>query len=104
MFCGGSVRQPAKNWLSFIFAILLLTTVTSIRPLDKGGPRNSRNSIVDSELFVKEVLPIDDALNKVQRIDGEETCQKSEDEEECLNRRSLAAHTDYIYTQNHNSP
>lgn len=69
--------------------------------LDKGRPRNS---IVDSELIVKEVLPIDDALNKVQIIDSEEACQKSEDEEECLNRRSLAAHTDYIYTQNHNNP
>jgi len=47
--------------------------------------------IVDSELFVKEVLLIDDALNKVQIIDSEEARQKSEDEEECLNRRSLAA-------------
>ncbi|GLJ43407.1 hypothetical protein SUGI_0901950 [Cryptomeria japonica] len=26
------------------------------------------------------------------------------EEEECLNRRSLAAHTDYIYTQHHKHP
>jgi len=32
--------------------------------------------IVDSELFVKEVLPIDYALNKVQIIDSEEACRK----------------------------
>ena len=35
----------------------------------------------------------------------EETCKNiDEEEEECLMRRTLAAHVDYIYTQGHNRP
>ncbi|KAH9297356.1 hypothetical protein KI387_029038, partial [Taxus chinensis] len=36
-------------------------------------------------------------------IAGKE-CDKDVDEEECTDRRTLAAHTDYIYTQDHNGP
>ncbi|XP_057449654.1 phytosulfokines-like [Lotus japonicus] len=28
----------------------------------------------------------------------------TEEEEECLNKKTLAAHIDYIYTQKHNNP
>ncbi|MBA0851449.1 hypothetical protein Goshw_020012 [Gossypium schwendimanii] len=34
-------------------------------------------------------------------VEVEDSCEGVE-EEECLMRRTLAAHTDYIYTQNHN--
>jgi hypothetical protein len=32
----------------------------------------------------------------------EENCNNLDEEEECLMRRTLAAHVDYIYTQEHN--
>lgn len=34
--------------------------------------------------------------------EGEENCEGVGEEECVLIRRTLAAHTDYIYTQNHN--
>ncbi len=82
-----------------IFVIMLLVTVIAIRPLDKGSLRNSN---VRSEMFTVGELAINQAYS--EEIDGGEECEKNEGEEECLNRRSLAAHTDYIYTQNHNHP
>uniref|UniRef100_A0A0D9WV40 Phytosulfokine n=1 Tax=Leersia perrieri TaxID=77586 RepID=A0A0D9WV40_9ORYZ len=36
-----------------------------------------------------------------KEIAGE--CKKGEGEEECLARRTLTAHTDYIYTQEHHN-
>ncbi|XAR48438.1 hypothetical protein NMG60_11031260 [Bertholletia excelsa] len=36
-------------------------------------------------------------------IDEEESCREG-DKEECLMRRTLAAHVDYIYTQKHPKP
>ncbi|KAE8660872.1 Phytosulfokine [Hibiscus syriacus] len=33
-----------------------------------------------------------------EKVDVDDSCE----EEECLIRRTLAAHVDYIYTQNHN--
>lgn len=35
--------------------------------------------------------------------DGEVSCEGFE-EQECLMRRTLAAHVDYIYTQKHHKP
>lgn len=31
----------------------------------------------------------------------EKECEGANDEDECMMRRTLAAHTDYIYTQQH---
>ncbi|GMI82716.1 phytosulfokine 4 precursor [Hibiscus trionum] len=39
-------------------------------------------------------------LTKHHRVDVDETCE-GVGKEECLMRRTLAAHVDYIYTQNH---
>lgn len=40
--------------------------------------------------------------SKLHDVAGE-SCEK-EDDEDCLIRRSLTAHLDYIYTQKNNSP
>jgi len=34
---------------------------------------------------------------------GERGCEGANDEDECMMRRTLAAHTDYIYTQEHHN-
>ncbi|GMH06347.1 hypothetical protein Nepgr_008187 [Nepenthes gracilis] len=36
------------------------------------------------------------------QVDNDEGCNEGISEEECLLRRTLVAHTDYIYTQNLN--
>ncbi|GMJ15272.1 phytosulfokine 4 precursor [Hibiscus trionum] len=40
------------------------------------------------------------ALTQHEGVEADENCQGVA-EEECLMRRTLAAHVDYIYTQNH---
>ncbi|XP_022727350.1 phytosulfokines-like [Durio zibethinus] len=42
---------------------------------------------------------LDSEAEKVQVEDSCEGIEKEEEEEECLMRRTLAAHVDYIYTQ-----
>ncbi|XVE49356.1 hypothetical protein DITRI_Ditri01bG0077000 [Diplodiscus trichospermus] len=41
---------------------------------------------------------LDSEADKVQ-VPLEDSCEGNEEEEECLMRRTLAAHVDYIYTQ-----
>ncbi|KAE8057028.1 hypothetical protein FH972_013750 [Carpinus fangiana] len=38
---------------------------------------------------------------KAENVEIEESCEGVEGKEECLMRRTLAAHLDYIYTQKH---
>ncbi|XP_031115273.1 phytosulfokines-like [Ipomoea triloba] len=78
--------SPSKTTTFFIVALLLLFTLSSAsRPLPE-----SREATT---------------LNKTQHevIEKEESC-KGVGEEECLMRRTLAAHLDYIYTQKENKP
>ncbi|MBA0551773.1 hypothetical protein Golob_022639 [Gossypium lobatum] len=55
--------------------------------------------------FAARTAPPFPANNQQQQAQGvvevEDSCEGVA-EEECLMRRTLAAHTDYIYTQNHN--
>ncbi|CAH2064590.1 unnamed protein product [Thlaspi arvense] len=70
----------------FIMALLLCSTLTYAARLT---PMTTTASSKD--ISVKEIEE-----DKVE----EESC-KGIGEEECLIRRTLVAHTDYIYTQNH---
>eukprot|EP01018_Ginkgo_biloba_P040004 Gb_37548 [translate_table: standard] len=79
-------------WLVILCAVLLLTTVThAMRPLETVGRLEGLNKNEES---------------KPSLVNAEETEQKevdcvNVDEEECMIKRTLAAHTDYIYTQQH---
>jgi len=42
------------------------------------------------------------AVRSPDMSDSEENCSNVDDEEECLMRRTLSAHVDYIYTRQHN--
>ncbi|CAA0412318.1 Phytosulfokine 5 [Arabidopsis thaliana] len=46
------------------------------------------------------VYPEENSFKKIEQ--GEENCEGVGEEECFLIRRTLVAHTDYIYTQNHN--
>ncbi|GLJ43400.1 hypothetical protein SUGI_0901840 [Cryptomeria japonica] len=60
-----------------------------------------------STLFTKDQMEIkhtfDGRVEKEESKVGNE-CGNEMSEEECLERRTLVAHTDYIYTQEHKGP
>ncbi|XVF36451.1 hypothetical protein REPUB_Repub19eG0059700 [Reevesia pubescens] len=72
----------SKLW-TFFFAVLLLNFMLSYaaRP-EPGFPLTQYEGI------------------EAEKVDIDENC-KDVGKEECLMRRTLAAHVDYIYTQNH---
>ncbi|KAI8550108.1 hypothetical protein RHMOL_Rhmol06G0078800 [Rhododendron molle] len=71
----------------FMVALLLSTTLTYARP----GPDLVKTQNQDA------------ATESNDQIDHEENCEGVE-RDECLMRRTLAAHLDYIYTQKHHNP
>ncbi|KFK34247.1 hypothetical protein AALP_AA5G120100 [Arabis alpina] len=77
----------AKFTTIFFMALLLCSTLTYAARLVPTITTASSN-----EITVKEI--------EGDKVDEEESC-KGIGEEECLIRRTLVAHTDYIYTQNH---
>ncbi|XP_020236134.1 phytosulfokines [Cajanus cajan] len=68
-----------------LFTLLLLLSFNLIYA---SRPNPSHNTVSSLHVDVELKAEIDD-----------ESCE--EDTEECLMRRTLAAHTDYIYTQKH---
>ncbi|XP_018437471.1 phytosulfokines 5 [Raphanus sativus] len=68
----------------FIIALLLCSTVAN------ASARPTPTSVYPGEISVEKLE------------EGEENCEGVGEEECVLIRRTLAAHTDYIYTQNHN--
>ncbi|NP_001293111.1 phytosulfokines 2 precursor [Solanum lycopersicum] len=81
----------SKANTSFFFIILLLCFALSYasRP---------------APAFHEASLNIDhhqDHVRESKQVANEESCNGGQDEE-CLERRNLAAHLDYIYTQNQN--
>ncbi|CAN6821428.1 unnamed protein product, partial [Brassica oleracea] len=80
-------KNMAKFTTFFIIvALLLFSTLTyaSARPISTS------------------VYPEEISVEKLEQ--GEENCEGVGEEECVLIRRTLVAHTDYIYTQNHNHP
>ncbi|KAF3331000.1 phytosulfokines-like protein [Carex littledalei] len=67
----------------FLFALLLLLPLVCKARPEPSDPRSTINN--DQEI-----------LGEEGRM---EKCGVGEGEEECLTRRTLVAHTDYIYTQ-----
>lgn len=87
-------------------ALLLLTTVLAIHPIERDD-RITR--LMGSwQRFPKDNKVMNAASasgeEPAQQKEAEESCDFNMDEAACLNRRTLAAHTDYIYTQGRNSP
>ncbi|KAK6798298.1 hypothetical protein RDI58_006000 [Solanum bulbocastanum] len=81
----------SKANTSFFFIILLLCFALSYA--SRPGPA-----------FQEATLNIDqhqDHVMESKQVANEESCNGGQDEE-CLERRNLAAHLDYIYTQNQN--
>ncbi|CAH8390531.1 unnamed protein product [Eruca vesicaria subsp. sativa] len=70
---------------SFITALLLLSST-----LTYASARPTQTSVYPGEI----------SFEKVEQ--GDENCEGVGEEECFLIRRTLVAHTDYIYTQNHN--
>ncbi|KAL0713967.1 hypothetical protein Bca4012_020945 [Brassica carinata] len=81
----------AKFTTIFIMALLLCSTLTYAARLT---PTTTTSSYREDSVKVRQHLETEG--DKAE----EESCEGI-GEEECLIRRTLVAHTDYIYTQNH---
>ncbi|XP_019239598.1 PREDICTED: phytosulfokines-like isoform X2 [Nicotiana attenuata] len=81
----------SKASASFFFIILLLSVALSYaaRPEPTFHEATLSNNIQNQDVV------------EPKQVGKEESC-KGVKEEECLERRTLAAHLDYIYTQNQN--
>nr|XP_009631904.1 phytosulfokines 3-like [Nicotiana tomentosiformis]XP_016476260.1 PREDICTED: phytosulfokines 3-like [Nicotiana tabacum] len=81
----------SKASASFFFIILLLSFTLSYaaRPEPTFHEATLNNNIQNQDVV------------EPKQVGKEENC-KGIKEEECLERRTLAAHLDYIYTQNQN--
>lgn len=86
----------AKFTTLFTIAALLLLLSSELTSAVRPEPAFSNNALKTSQ---HQEVEADN--NNVE--DGEVSCEGLE-EQECLMRRTLAAHVDYIYTQKHHKP
>ncbi|KAI9127665.1 hypothetical protein K1719_000658 [Acacia pycnantha] len=84
--------------MAAIFFLLFFTHSLAIRPI---LPSPSFSVTPTDQLTMNLTSSLKDL--EVERINNvEESCEGNIGEEECLMRRTLAAHLDYIYTQKKN--
>ncbi|GLJ43399.1 hypothetical protein SUGI_0901750 [Cryptomeria japonica] len=92
--------QQGRLWIFSIFIIFHVLAVMAARP-------HPIAPLKASTLFTKDQMEIkhnfDGRVEKEESKVGNE-CRNEMSEEECLDRRTLVAHTDYIYTQEHKGP
>lgn len=89
----------------FILCALLLTAtvVTPMRPLRTDSQENLVESFQTQPIVEAVVVHAEEGAEADAETDL--TCENYTGKEDCdLNRRTLAAHTDYIYTQHHGHP
>ena len=79
-----------------------MTSIQAIRSLERDAAENgSVGSNFESIAKVEGTKPTLVIPKETEEIEMD--CANL-DEKECLTRRTLAAHTDYIYTQQHGNP
>ncbi|GLJ43402.1 hypothetical protein SUGI_0901860 [Cryptomeria japonica] len=94
--CRSSAQQK-RLCLFTLCIILLVTAVMPARP-------HQRGVLKASMVFTKDQMEIGSNLETEESKLDNRDCGDDVDEEECLDRRTLVAHTDYIYTQHHKKP
>ncbi|GLJ43403.1 hypothetical protein SUGI_0901870 [Cryptomeria japonica] len=92
----GELVKQATVWLFIMSIVLLQSGVMAIR-LHQGG------AITGSTSFPKDQMEFVSTVEEKQSKTVTK-CENDVDEEECMDRRTLAAHTDYIYSQKDNGP
>jgi hypothetical protein len=102
--CESRMEGGRRFCLVILCVLLLLTaTVTAMRPLKTDAQEN----LVESFQTQPNVEAVVIHAEETAEADADEdlNCENYRDKEDCdLNRRTLAAHTDYIYTQHHGHP
>ncbi|XP_033128944.1 phytosulfokines 1 [Brassica rapa] len=81
------MKTKSKALIIFFTLVLLLSMASSVLPREDGfaPPKPSPSSTQVS--------------SRKGDGDGVDQCKSSDSEEECLVKKTVAAHTDYIYTQ-----
>ncbi|KAH9297359.1 hypothetical protein KI387_029041 [Taxus chinensis] len=97
-------KRPYRVFMLFSILLLLLTFAMATRPL-KAGLVEAGSALINTEDRLQRSLSFEAGLkaDELEHVTEELSCDNI-DEDECLNRRTLAAHTDYIYTQHHKHP
>eukprot|EP01018_Ginkgo_biloba_P040003 Gb_37549 [translate_table: standard] len=99
---GASFGQGSRMWLVILCVVFLFSTgIHAIRPFQKDIFQS--HSLESLGSFSKDGVTKNILANAEETLQIEIDCDNI-DEEECMNRRNLAAHTDYIYTQQHGKP
>jgi hypothetical protein len=100
-------RQP-RILILLVCSILFLSPANGIRSMATDKNQIVKELYIFTEESTGHNLPTGGSKTEqhadrgVQKNDFEENCSDVDEEEECLMRRTLAAHVDYIYTQEHN--
>ncbi|CAF2082928.1 hypothetical protein BRARA_F00903 [Brassica rapa] len=83
------MKTKSKALIIFFTLVLLLSMASSVLPREDGfaPPKPSPSSTQEKE------------RSRKGDGDGVDQCKSSDSEEECLVKKTVAAHTDYIYTQ-----
>lgn len=84
-----------------VCAILFISTANAIRSLAAEKNHILTEKSTDQNLPTGSPKTEQHADQGQQMNDFEDICNNVDEEEECLMRRTLAAHVDYIYTQEH---
>ncbi|KAK4284455.1 hypothetical protein QN277_001286 [Acacia crassicarpa] len=88
--------------MAAIFFLLFFTHSFAIRPMIPSPSPSPSFSVTPTDQLTMKLTSSPKDL-EVERINNvEEGCEGNNGEEECLMRRTLAAHLDYIYTQKKN--
>jgi hypothetical protein len=103
-----ATKRQTRILVSLVCAILFLSTANGIRSLATDENHKESDILTETENSTDPILPTGSPKTEQhadqgpQMIGFEENCNNLDEEEECLMRRTLAAHVDYIYTQEHN--
>nr|ABR17068.1 unknown [Picea sitchensis] len=100
-------RQP-RILILLVWSILFLSPANGIRSMATDKNHIVKELYIFTEESTGHNLPTgspktEQPADQGPQMNGfEENCSNIDEEEECLMRRTLAAHVDYIYTQEHN--
>ncbi|KAH9297358.1 hypothetical protein KI387_029040, partial [Taxus chinensis] len=96
-------KRTSSFFVLFSIILLLLTFAMANRPLKTELLEAGSAHINTEDRLQGSLEPAGFKADELEQSSEELACDNL-DEDECLNRRTLAAHTDYIYTQHHKHP
>ncbi|XP_038991202.1 phytosulfokines-like [Hibiscus syriacus] len=82
----------------FSFCLIVFLLFFTLSPAAVARPEPTASQVQHPNAPIKSLNPV----TETERVEVDDICRGIKEEEECLMRRTLAAHVDYIYTQKTN--